>query len=449
MASSQGEGDVSHDGLHIATFLSQSGRTVLAILSRDGSPIEHQIPLPDGATFRSPRWSPDDRWIAFDVISELAFNHTIYITEARTSAPKPLVNAGSIQGVAWLPDGSGLVYASSAGSTMAYPPIYNLRIISKDGRAERELTFGDESYTDPDLVTGGRVFVSHVKMQSDIWRYPVAGSAKDNTKNGVAITHQTGQIQTPSVSPDGKQVVYLSDSGGHANLWVAQVDGSSPPRQISFDRDPAEAIGIPIWSPAGDKIVFVRINAGVPPREWLINPDGSGAHEFLPDGKAAVWSAQGQWLYYTDGKNCIKKISMAGGASENVRCEANSTGISSDGSTMYYVPSVIKQNEIFKAQPASGPGHLLARYSPSRSPWSPNNYALSPDDRSLAVPLKDVGTTNIWTISTADGSFHQITDFQRPTLIARQVSWAPDGKSIYAAVVDIDADVTAFDRMLP
>jgi len=227
------------------------------------------------------------------------------------------------------------------------------------------------------------------------------------------------------------------------------VDGSSPPRQISFDRDPAETVGIPIWSPAGDKIVFVRINAGVPPREWLINPDGSGAHEFLPDGKAAVWSAQGQWLYYTDRKNCIEKISMAGGAVEKVRCEANSTGISSDGSTMYYVPSVIKQNEIFKAQPANGPGHLFARYSPSRTPWSPNNYALSPDDRWLAVPLKDAGTTNIWTISTANGSFHQITDFQRPTLIARQVSWAPDGKSIYAAVVDIDADVVSFDGMLP
>jgi len=295
LASSQGEGDVSHDGLHVATFLSQhGGKTVLAILSRDGALVERQMPLPDGAAFRSPRWSPEDRWIAFDVVGDGAANHTLYITDTGTgAASKRLVNATFIQGVAWLPDGSGLVYASSAGSTMVYPPIFNLRIVSKDGAPGRQLTFGDESYTDPDLVGGGRVFVSRVKMQSDIWRYPVTGSAKDNTKNGVAITHQTGQIQTPSVSPDGKQVVYLSDSGGHANLWVAQVDGSSPPRQISLDRDPAVTVGIPIWSPAGDKIVFVHIKAGATPREWLINPDGSGAHELLPDGKSAVWSRPG------------------------------------------------------------------------------------------------------------------------------------------------------------
>jgi hypothetical protein len=33
-------------------------------------------------------------------------------------------------------------------------------------------------------------------------------------------------------------------------------------------------------------------------------------------------------------------------------------------------------------------------------------------------------------------------------LIARQLSWARDGKSIYAAVVDIDADIMLLDGML-
>ena len=78
----------------------------------------------------------------------------------------------------------------------------------------------------------------------------------------------------------------------------------------------------------------------------------------------------------------------------------------------------------------------------------PTGYSLSPDDRSLAVPLKDAGTANLWLISTADGSFRQVTDFKRSTLIARQVSWSPDGKFIYAAVVDIDADIVSFDGIL-
>ena len=76
-------------------------------------------------------------------------------------------------------------------------------------------------------------------------------------------------------------------------------------------------------------------------------------------------------------------------------------------------------------------------------------YALFPDDRWIALPLKDAGTTNLWVISTADGSFHQITDLGRPTLIARSVSWSPDGKSVSAAGVDIDADIMSFDGVLP
>lgn len=139
----------------------------------------------------SPRWSPDDRWIAFEGSRDIAFNFTVYVMDAGVGAPKSVASASNIQGIAWLPNGSGLVYASSAGSTIAYPPVFNLRTVSKNGGPERQLTFGDESYVEPDLVAAGKVFASRVRMQSDIYRYPVAGSAGDNTKNGVAITHQT------------------------------------------------------------------------------------------------------------------------------------------------------------------------------------------------------------------------------------------------------------------
>jgi Tol biopolymer transport system component len=298
------------------------------------------------------------------------------------------------------------------------------------------------------MVAAGKIFVSRVKMRSDIWRFPVAGSKAENTKGGLPITRQTGQVQTPSVSPKGDEVVYLSDNGGHANLWVAKADGSRPPRQITFEQDQAVVIGVPIWSPAGDRIVFIRNQAGIL-NEWLVNPDGTGPHELVHDARAAVWSPDGRWLYYNDGKNCIQKIPAAGGPPTEVRCGATGFGISRDGSTIYYAPSAARNNEIFQAQPENGPGQLLFRYSPTRTPLAPTIPALSPDDRSLAIMLKDAGTTDIWTISTADGSWRQITDFGRPTLIGRQVSWSPDGKFIYASVVDVDADIMSFDGLLP
>jgi len=62
-------------------------------------------------------------------------------------------------------------------------------------------------------------------------------------------------------------------------------------------------------------------------------------------------------------------------------------------------------------------------------------------ERLIVLPLKDGATTNLWTISTDDGLFHQVTDFGRPTMIGRQVSWAPDGQSIYAALAELDANI--------
>ena len=318
IASSQGEGDISHDGRRIATFRIQDNRTVLAILERDGSKVQRVKQLPALAEFGSPRWSPDDRWIAFVGAVEIAFNRAVYVMDAAGDGePKAVANAQNIQGLAWLPDSSGLVYASSAGSTMTYPPIFNLRTVSRDGGPERQLTFGDVSYVQPDIVAAGKLFASRVRMQSDIWRFPVAGTPADNVKNGARITQQTGQVQTPSASPDGKEVVYLSDSGGHVNVWVAKVDGSST-RQITFERDPAVVIGIPVWSPAGDRIVMIQSRSGTN-SEWLINPDGSGLRELVPRGAGAAWSGDGRWLYYytstsaSQTSTCIEKIPIDGG----------------------------------------------------------------------------------------------------------------------------------------
>ena len=465
IASSQGEGDISHDGRRIATFRIQDDRTVLAILERDGSKVQQVKQLPALAEFGNPRWSPDDRWIAFVGAIEIAFNRAVYVIDAASDEePSAVANAQNIQGLAWLPDSLGLVYASSAGSTMTYPPVFNLRAVSRAGGPERQLTFGDVSYVQPDIVAAGKLFASRVRMQSDIWRFPVAGTPADNVKNGERITHQTGQVQTPSASPDGKEVVYLSDTGGHVNVWVTKVDGSST-RQITFERDPAVVIGIPVWSPAGDRIAIIQSRAGTNiagaiggaswGSEWLINPDGSGLREVVPRGAAAAWSGDGQWLYYytsasaSQTSTCIEKIPIDGGPAVLVQCDAANMAVASNGSAIYYSPHVSTQGEIRKAQPENGPAQPFARVARSRIPFIPQGYVLSPDDRWLTMPLKDAGTTNIWALPTDGGLARQLTDFgQRPILIARQVSWSPDGKFIYAAVVETDADIVLLSGML-
>jgi Tol biopolymer transport system component len=212
-------------------------------------------------------------------------------------------------------------------------------------------------------------------------------------------------------------------------------------------------IGIPVWSPAGDRIVMIQSRATTN-AEWLINPDGSGLRELVPRGAGASWSGDGRWLYYYTSTSsrtstCIEKIPVDGGSAVRVQCDAANMAIAAHGPAIYYSRRVSTQGDIWKVLPGNGPPKPFAHVAQSRIPFIPHGYVLSPDDRWLTMPLKDAGTTNIWALPTDGGPARQLTDFgRRPILIARQVSWSPDGKFIYAAVVETDADIVLLDGTL-
>ena len=341
VASALSGGDISHDGRRIALFRFEDTRIALVLVTRDGSGADQVKPMPPNSIYEYPRWSPDDRWIAFqqDNLGVAFDERVLVVPTAPGGEAREIARGADLRGLSWLPSGSGVVYSSSAGSTVLYPPLFNLRAVERDGTGDRQLTFGDVSYVEPDVHMSGMVTGSRIRMQSDIWKFPVNGPPAENTRRGLRITHQTGQAQTPSVSPDESEVVYLSDSGGHGNLWIARTDGSGV-RQITFERNPAISVGVPVWSPAGNEIVFILTRPGMTGLS-LINRDGSGLRQLVPLGFSAAWSADGRWVYYsrdTDDAICIEKTAIEGGPAISVRCDnANASAPTPDGSALYFV----------------------------------------------------------------------------------------------------------------
>jgi Tol biopolymer transport system component len=444
--------DVSHDDLRIATFQRTAGGISLTLLDRRGALIR-TFDVPAAVEYFTPRWSPDDGSIAF-IVNEANARHAMYIIDIDDGATRAVVKAFALRGLAWLPDGSGLVYATAAGSTLRYPPTFSLHTVSPDGSNDRQVTIGDVNYVDPEIVQSGKIFASRIRMQSDIWQFPISGTATENVRDGRQLTRQTAQVQTPSASPDGKEIAYLSNSGGHGNVWVANADGTGTPRPLTAERDSAVFVGLPIWSPTGNWIVYIKSLVGSESpdgqnSQWLIRSDGSDHHQLTDRGTGAAWSRDGRWVYFTvssAGTSCIHKVSVEGGDPVRVRCDATMPLISSDGATLYYSRRPGHGDEIFKASPPDAEGVRLQGYAPSRIPMFPTGNTLSPDDRWIAAPLKDGTTTNIWALPTDGGPMRQITDFgRRAILIARSVSWSADSRSVYAAVAEMDADIVLLE----
>ena len=218
-------------------------------------------------------------------------------------------------------------------------------------------------------------------------------------------------------------------------------------------------IGVPVWSPDGKLITFAsgRVSSDAfRVGYYLVRPDGSDLRLIIGQGTWTAWSGDSKWLYYSEsspvqetGGYRLMKIPVDGGTAVLVRSDnARGPAPAPDGSGVYYVVPLQNLNgsldyELRVARPDSGPSTLLTRISGQRIPlWQGLQPVISKDGKWLALPLDDSLGTNIYMASAADGKLRQVTDFgQKRTFIARRVDWSVEGKWVFAAVGEGDADI--------
>ena len=457
VATSFSAGDLSHDGRRIALFQSVDDQLALVVSARDGSRSDRVALLPPG-TYSPPRWAPDDRSIAVQRLDQTAFDGHLEVIDLASGERHDVVGGSWLEGFDWLADGSGFVYSSSRDSSVLYPPVFNLRVVRRDGSGDRQLTYGDHSHVEPEVHASGKLVAGRITSRSDIWKFPIGGSPVENTGAAVRITRQTGHVRVPSVSPDEREIVFVSDSGGHANLWIAATDGSAA-RPITFETDTEVAVGLPLWSPRGDLIAFVR-SKPTQAELWGISPDGSNLRQ-LVHGWAPCFSADGRWLYYWRlgvEPGGIARLPIDGGPAEFIRTGSGLElpAISPDGTTLFLVGPMRSSMGVFgvgvayvRASPPSGPGETIARVPGERLPARHVSLVISPDGQYLATLLIDGTTTNIWLLPTSGGPMKPVTDFgDQSVVIARSVSWSRDGQHIYAAVAKTLTDIVLLDGLL-
>jgi Tol biopolymer transport system component len=462
IAQAQSGGDISHDGQWIATFQASGETTRLVVLRRDGSFVrEVARRIPERGSAWTPRWSPDDQSIAYVDLGAGAFETRLNVVPAAGGPLRALVSGRIVRGLSWLPDGSGMLYASEE-STLRYPPTSLLRVsrLADPDNTSQQLSYGMDSLTNPDVHASGLLLATRTTMRSALWKVPVAGTAAENTAQARQLTNETSQVQTPSASKDG-QVVYLSDSGGHGNLWVIDADGSGR-RQLTFETEPDVGVGVPVWSPDGTMIVYLRTAPGKQ-EQFLIRPDGTERRLLVDRGIAAAWSPDSQWLYYAaprsagSDETCIWKIQIRDRVKQMVRCNAIRPMPGPDG-TLFFETLLTSTNgafdsELRKANPENAEASTLLGRTGSREVSYDSRLsagtALSPDGRWLASALLTRATANLWKRPTAGGEKQPVTNFHdNATWIVRQVAWSHDSRFLYAAIANVDTDIISMAGLI-
>src|SRR5262245_37963371 len=125
---------------------------------------------------------------------------------------------------------------------------------------------------------------------------PDPGPAAD-LRRSVTLMSRVGFCGSPSFSPDGRQIAFVSDLTGIPQVWTVPAAGGWPTLLTALD-DP---VGQVRWSPDGTWLaISVAPGGGMNTQVYLLRPDGSGLHRVTAGGKEnnrlGDWSFDGRRL---------------------------------------------------------------------------------------------------------------------------------------------------------
>ncbi len=429
----------SPDGKKIAFTRFDPVTTGITVLTAHADGSDEQIiaspKLPEIIGSYGAAWSPDGKSLAIDRYNsgpEISLE-TILLADGTISplTPKKFNNVAVIR---WLPDRAGLVFAAQEHASEATKIWY----LPMSGAVPRLLTVGLSAYSDtslmptmdgstivaleresssniyvanaPDLSntrrvstrTGandgvwglswdktGRLFsVSQDENKSETWMIEPGGAAPKTVMEEAAI-------DTVTVSPDGKYLVFISKRSGSWDIWRTDINGGNPK----------------------------QLTNGV-----LVSPGLS----ITPDGR---------WILFTSIDSAVRRVSIDGGEpTVLVNTASTSIGspqISPNGSYLAcysYDAQLEPKINIFKME-----GDAPMPFKTLDLPKTfGTNFHWAADSQSLIYADTIGRVSNLWHLPLDGGKPKQLTNFTSETI--KNFAFSHDGKQLALARGPVTSD---------
>jgi dipeptidyl aminopeptidase/acylaminoacyl peptidase len=244
--------DVSPDGSVAAFESDQSGQHEIYLipLHRRGKAKPRRITTgPESKVF--PRFSPDGARLAFaqDYSGDEKFDILIY--DLRTGETHNLTPDTPDETInpflTWSPDGQQIAYVSNRAGTFA------TFILNRDGSGEpRRVTRHEYSDFAAEWSPDGRYLAVTAQAKGqEHWTFLVPVTEEGESKIIGGPDGPLDAIQ-PRWSPDGRRVVFTSNSPGIYTLFTYDLETGALTQETDATHEAAE----PDWSPDGERISF-------------------------------------------------------------------------------------------------------------------------------------------------------------------------------------------------
>ncbi|HEX6279200.1 MAG TPA: protein kinase, partial [Pyrinomonadaceae bacterium] len=331
-----------------------------------------------------------------------------------------------VNNVAWFADGSGFVFSGRETQTS---PNQIFRGSYPDGHVV-PVTNDFNDYLDVSVSTDGRNLATlKGDTVSSVWKFsPASGKSTQISGESRSLEGMYGIVPRP----DGT-LVFTKTEGKETDLWVSDADGKNA-RVLHAE----EGFSVMPVATADGKYLVFNLQKDKSSKIWRADADGKNLvrlsdedpnsvdfhPQLTPDGKYVVFQRKQEGSE----RFAIMRLPIEGGAAEPIyESEGHSAfmaKVSPDGRRLAFTAYDVKtfQKTLYIAQLEED--WRFKQIERQLEYNLINQYAWSPDGRSLTVLTNRSGVMNLWRQPIDGSQPTQLTDFKAGKIM--NFAWTPD-----------------------
>lgn len=271
-------------------------------------------------------------------------------------------------------------------------------------------------------------------------------AAADGRPMTVADLITAVRVSEPALAPDGRAVAYVRTTTNgetgrrNADIWVLPADGSAPPR-LYFGGDSSELT--PTYSPDGKQLAFISTRTGTP-QVFLASTEGGEPRQLT----ALAMGVQTPLVFAPDGSRVAFVSDVYPGCADEACNARRAEAAEKNPVKVHHIKRLLfrhwsdwrveLRHHIFVTDVATRQTTDVTPGDFDSPPFFNEDHgiAFSPDSRQIAFVSNREGgdaeawTTNhdVWLVPVAGGAARKLTAANRAADM--QPVWSPDGQKV-------------------